>query len=395
MSRHLNPGTRRHLRGAYLTGILLLGTVGSLMGQQRVPPPLDSIGHRIETLRSEMDAAQALAIIADSLYSDSMREANQIPLDTILVGPLRIATVPNQREIATEVFEEIWGAYQPLVRGSEEVLSDHLFIFRWGWRFEGMYLQGEKVHSVEINRRWGKTALKNKVRDGLGQALLAALRPDSSGLRDWVGQHPLTPPLDWSWIYRELASTPSTVVKQCYRGETAMCWEAMGLSEGGNQWLTWYSKEERRLLVETAFANRLRYSYRYGYGDQRLDRDDLFLHGCVELNVDRACIEILSEWAGRIPLGTASRASMVAEALTQGGEGAFTRLLSDPGASLKDRLAHAAGLHPDTLAARWRERVMGAEPSVQADLVRAPLSMVFWLALLLFFAIRSTPWRLG
>jgi hypothetical protein len=379
-------GRRRGVVGAV---ILLLGCTGSLLGQEMVPPPLEAIGQRIEALRTEMDAAQRAAIIADSLYADSMREANQIPLDTILVGPLRIATVPAQKELAREVFEEAWGAYQPLVRGSEGVLSDHIFVFRYGWRFDGMYLQGEKVHSVEISRRWGMRALENKVRDGLGQALLAALPADSSGLRGWVGNHPLTPPLDWSWIYRELASTPSVAVKDCYQGDFPMCWEALGLSETEDRWLTWYAPEERRLLVESAFRSSWRPRYSY------LTRDHLLRHGCVELQSDRACIELLSEWTGRIPLETSARASMVAEALTQGGEGAFTRLLANPEAPLKDRLANAAELPADTLAARWRARVMEAEPSVQADLIRTPFSMVFWILLLFFLAVRSTPWRLG
>ena len=374
------------LAGAFA---VLLGSVGSLLGQEVVPPPLEAIGHRIEVLRSEMDEAQRAAILADALYADSLREANQIPLDTIMVGPLRIATVPSQQELAAEVFGRIWSVYQPLLRGSEDILSEHIFVFRYGWRFDGMYLQGEKVHSVEINRRWGMKALENKVRDGLGTALLAALPPDSSGLREWVGNHPLTPPLEWSWIYRELASTPSKVVKECYQGDFPMCWEALGLSETEDRWLDWYSPEERRLLVESG------YNYRVRGNSPWLSRDNLLLHGCVALESDRACIELLEEWAGRIPLQTQSRASMVAEALTQGGEGAFTRLLAHPEAPLKDRLAYAAGLPPDTLAARWRSRVIGAEPSVQADLVRSPVSMVFWILLLLFFAVRSTPWRLG
>jgi hypothetical protein len=338
-----------------------------------------------------MDAAQRIAVLADSLYADSLRRANQIPLDTIRVGPLRIATPPGQKELATEVVEEVWEAYQPLIRGSEDVLLPHIFVFRYGWRMDGMFLQGERVHSVEINRRWGRGALEDKVRDGIGQALLAELPQKASKLRTWIGHASLTPPLDWPWIYRELASTPSKAVEGCYQGDLPMCWGAFGLSETEDGWLGWYSPEERRLLVEGSFPNS-RFRERY---QLPLRKRDLLRHGCVELEADAACIELLSEWAGRIPLQTQARASLVAEALIQGGEGAFSRLLADPEAPIKDRLIYTSGLSEETLIARWREKALDAEPSVQADLIRAPFSLLFWLLLLLFFAARSTAWRLG
>jgi hypothetical protein len=336
-----------------------------------------------------VDRALTAAVEADSLFSDSIRRANQLPVDTIPVGPLRIVTLPGQQELAREVFQEAWTSFSPLVRGSEHVLSDHLFVFRYGWRTGGMYLDGEKIHNVEMSRRWGMSRLQQKVRRGLGEALRDALPPDSSGLARWVGDLPLTPPEDWSWIYRELAATPSMVVRECYEGELPMCWEALGLTETEDGWLTWYSPEERRLLVED------RWSHRPFLGGVLLEGPDLILHGCLELASDAACIQILSEWPGRIPLETPSRASIVAEALTQGGEGAFPRLIADPGASIKERLAHAAGLPADTLVARWRVKVLESGPATQGDLFRSPFSLAFWLALLFFLATRSTSRRLG
>jgi hypothetical protein len=315
--------------------------------------------------------------------------ANQLPVDTIQVGPLRIATLPGQRELAREVFQEAWTAFSPLVKGSEDVLLDHLFVFRYGWRTGGMYLDGEKIHNVEMNRRWGMDRLRHKVRTGLGKALLEALPPDSSGLARWVGDLPLSPPEDWSWIYRELAATPSIVVRGCFEGDLRMCWEALGLTDTDNGWLSWYSPEERRLLVQD------RWGHRPFLGGILLEGPELILHGCLELSSDPACIKILSEWPGRIPLETPSRASIVAEALSQGGGGAFSRLVADPGAPIQERLAHAAGVPADTLVARWRERVLSSGPATQSDLLQSPVSLAFWLLLLFLLATRSTTRRLG
>lgn len=371
-------------------GLLWAAAAGSsLEAQEKPSSSLEEIGQRIEALRPQVDAAQRAAERADSRYADSMRVANQIPLDTVQVGPLRIATIPSQVDLATEVFAEVWEAFHPLVRGSEYLLSDQLFVFRYGWRFEGIYLEGDKVHSVEMSRRFGMENLKEMVRSGLGKALLQALPADSSGVAEWVGMHPLTPPLDWAWVYRDLASTASIASRRCYQGELPWCWEAMGIPAGEGGWSEWYTPEERRLLVGSRWGSALLWEARI------LTSAELMIHGCLVLESDRACIHVLGEWAERIPLGTLSRASMVAEALTQGGEGAFSRLIEDPGLSIKDRLALAAGMPADTLAARWRERTMSARPRIHAGLLLSPIPLLFWLLLLLFFATRSTPWRLG
>ena len=116
---------RGFFSGTLAIGLLFMATAAaSLQAQERAGRTLEEIAQRIETLRPQVDAAQRNAERADSVHADSLRRANQIPLDTIHVGPLRIATVPGQVELATEVFTEVWEAFQPLVRGSEDLLSD-------------------------------------------------------------------------------------------------------------------------------------------------------------------------------------------------------------------------------------------------------------------------------
>jgi hypothetical protein len=379
----------------------LLGCLGASLAfeqgaaQSTDKAELTEIGGRIEALRTHLERARLVADRADSIRKDSLRAANQIELDTLWVGPLRIAHRREQERLAREVFEEVLADFAPMVRGSESLLSDQIFVFRYGWRFEGMYLDGPHVRNVEMSRRYGWGRLIQKARDEVGRALLTALPDDSAHTREWMGNRPLTPPEDWSWVYRDLASTPALAARRCYRGEIAWCWEAMGLSLGGGGWEEWYAPEERRLLVEA------RYGYWLRDGSGRLRRAGLLAHACVNLKLDRACLVLLEDpWSQgrtpvRIPLEPETRASLLSEALSQGGEGAFTRFVSRPDASLRDRLAMTAGLDADTLMVRWRARVLDARPELHAGLLRSPISLTLWILVLVALAARSTRWRLG
>ena len=122
--------------------LLLESPVGSLEAQEARPLTLEEVGLRIERLRPRVDAALAAAQRADAHHADSVRRANQIPIDTIQVGPLNVIIVPWQEDLARELFSESWDAFRPLLSGSEDVLSDQYFLFRFAWRFEGMYLEG-------------------------------------------------------------------------------------------------------------------------------------------------------------------------------------------------------------------------------------------------------------
>jgi hypothetical protein len=379
----------------------ILGCLGACLyveegtAQGAAETELAEIGTRIEALGAHLQRARLAAERADSLRKDSLKAANQIRLDTLWVGPLRIAHRSEQKRLAREVFEEVWADFAPMVKGSESLLSEQIFVFRYGWRFEGMYLDGPHVRNVEMSRRFGRGRLARKARDEMGRALLTALPADSAQLREWMGNRPLTPPDDWSWAYRDLASTPALAARRCYRGEIAWCWEAMGLSLGGGGWEEWYSPEERRLLVES------RYGYWLRDGTGRLRRAGLLAHACVNLKLDRACVVLLEDpWSQgrapvRIPLEPDTRASLVSEALSQGGEGAFTRFVSQPEAPLRDRLSMAAGLEADTLMVRWRARVLEARPELHAGLLRSPISLALWILILVALATRSTRWRLG
>ncbi len=372
-----------------LLGLALLAPGSPLLGQGAGEGDLGEMGERISLLRDQLRGARRAADLADSVRADSLKRANQVPLDTITVGPLRVVALPEQVGLAREVFQSVWEGFRPLVRGSEEVLSSQLFIFRYAWRFDGMYLEGEGVHSVEMSRRFGRDRLESKARDRLGFAILSALPEGKPGLRWWIGNRSLATGDDWSWIYRDLAASPSAAAHRCFRGDIPWCWEAMGVSRQEEGWINWYTPEERRILVEAKRGYRLRMDR------VRWSSPYLLVHGCVVLESDRACLEILREFPSEIPLGTAARASLAALALRKGGEGAFSRLAMASGEGIREQLAAAAGIPADSLMSLWQARVLQEKPRLHADLLQAPLSLLFWVFLLTLAARRSTSWRLG
>jgi hypothetical protein len=352
------------------------------------------MGERIEDVRTRLDEAEEIAKRADSIRVDSLRSANQVELDTAWVGPLRVAHLPTQKALAEEVFGEVWSAFDPLLADAHRVLSPHLFVFRYAWRLEGMYLQGPEIHKVEMSRRFGRARLLEKARNAVARAITYAL-PQDSVVRKWMGNQALTSPADLEWVYRDLASTPAMAARRCYRGDLQSCWAAMGLPPGEGGWKKWYSQEERWMMV------RSRYGYRLDLPRSRPDKIDLLTHGCVNLRSDRACLLLLERpWdvyqgPPRIPLGPQTRASLLTLAIVEGGEGSFTRFLAEPDAPLRDRMASAAGLPPDTLMARWRMHVLDARPAVHAGLLLSPFSLALWILALLALASRSTRWRFG
>ncbi|MFC1791618.1 hypothetical protein ACFL0I_04035 [Gemmatimonadota bacterium] len=404
-------------RPAWILGIMiwssLLAGAGEAAAQATSVPTLEEVGARIQELRPQVDEAKVRYQLADSAQRDSLRAANQIPLDTLFVGPLRIITIPGQEELAREIFDPILAEIEPLLRGSEEVLRGHTVVFRYAWRLEGMYVDGYDFSRVEMSRRYPRRRLEEKARDNMGRILMNALPQDAASLRAWAGGGSLTWSEDWAWIYRELATTPSLAVRHCYDGQLDWCWEAMGISEGEDQGVDWYSPLERRELVESRFGHYLRrgdYSYYGRYVETNSEYwrvgnvRSLLVHGCVVLGSDKACRLVLEGYPEDlrsdrrlypIPLRVEARSALMAEALAMGGEGAFTRLVADPEASIRDRILLAAGVPADELMARWRSKALAARPDVQAGLLRIPLSPVLWILLFLAFSMRSTRWRLG
>jgi len=86
------------------------------------------------------------------------------------------------------------------------------------------------------------------------------------------------------------------------------------------------------------------------------------------------------------------RADLLLAALEQGGEGAWTRLIADQGASAEQGLAAAAGIPVETMLLRWRDGLLALQPDRgPLDLSAAGL-ILGWSALILAAGLGIARW---
>ncbi len=354
-----------------------------------------SSGARAQETPSE--AVQAARARVDSLLPilerlrerrDSAREAerarllaeSQFPLDTFSVGPLRVVSRPERRELATGVFREAWEGWAPFAAGSESALRSTLFAFRYSSERSSFLERERHLRWVSVGRGSRREAIVHAAWLKVGQALLGGLGED---IREWAGGQPVVSPDRLPWIAREVVSAPSQAARRCYRGDLAWCWEALGLADTIGAWERWYAPDERRLFLEKSGP-------RGGADGHRA-----LWAGCVEQGRDDACGLLLEGMAPVIPLSGEARASFLLHVLRRGGEGALARLEAAPDGTLRERLLRASGEHPDTLMASWRREVLRAKPDAWAGLGWSPVLALVWVLVFAALATRSTRCRLG
>lgn len=95
------------------------------------------------------------------------------------------------------------------------------------------------------------------------------------------------------------------------------------------------------------------------------------------------------------PLGDDARVTMLWFAVHMGGEGAWDRLVEDPGMSVAEALRYASGATTDELEAAWRAEVLAHRPDAHAGLDTTKWTALFWILLCGALAMRSTRWRLA
>ena len=95
------------------------------------------------------------------------------------------------------------------------------------------------------------------------------------------------------------------------------------------------------------------------------------------------------------PLTAEARVAMLWLAIEAGGDGAWLRLIDDPEASPSEALRSASGMTPAQLGLMWHEEVMRHKPEVYAGSLPVSWVSLFWIALLVGLAMRSTRWRLA
>lgn len=149
---------------------------------------------RLETLRPVLDEARR--DLEDATRRREVEGAARArgTIQLVRVGPLRIATLPDQAELAAELFEEVWRTDFASLDESP-ALSRQVFTFQW-WRtsraeihvdLDAPETEGTWVRRVEVSRLWVRTraGVAVLVRD----AIWAALRDDflaESQMRRWL-----------------------------------------------------------------------------------------------------------------------------------------------------------------------------------------------------------------
>jgi hypothetical protein len=372
-------------RGGFGPGFLLVLAAlspfgGGIEAQSAGDSALAAAREELDRLIPRLDRLRDRATYAESQERMRKLREEQLPVDTFLVGPFRVVSLSEQRELATELMGDAWAEFQPLVDGSEDLVRPRTFLIHYYWSRDGMVFYGDSLlQRVELSRRYPVGSLRRATLEAVGNTLMKGMPP---ALREWSGGQPRVPLQHLPGVARELITKPSTATRRCFQGELAGCAEALGLrgTEGG--WERWYTAEERRFYIR-------RSTRPVG------DRETALWEGCVDGGIDDACDLLLRDREPLIPFTTEARASFLGHALWTGGAGAFQRLREADGEPLEDRLVAAAGIPRDSLLASWRREVLAARPSVWGGLGRSPLALLFWVAIFGALAMRSTRWRLG
>ncbi len=256
------------------------------------------------------------------------------PTDVVEVGPLRVVTLPEQAELAAELFEEVWREDFHSVVGSP-ALAAHVFAFQWGWRsVQPLDVDAEAhgataVQRVEVTRSWVRTrrVARARIRDSVWDALRKDL-PEGTPLAEWVGR---TGYPSVQRVSRLVTMVPSDLYRSCLEGEDAACLAGLGLATTATT--------ERGLPPETTTM-------------------------------------------------------VLLEAVRLGGAGAWQRLVGVAGAQPLDALERVAGVAPEAVVASWRTALLDERPEVHAGLGSQSARVIVWLIFLAMFAARSSRWRL-
>jgi len=373
-----------------------LGAVVFALSSWAIPRPMGSVaaqttegdslqealGSRLEHLLAVRADLARRRVRTDSILRAAGRAKDTAPLDTFEVGPLRLVTEASQRGFAEKMFQEAWAEAGPAFQGSEDLLEPWTWVIRIGRDARERTAAKAGGFTVEVVSSPGlpKELYSGMAFRAIGGVLEELLPPE---VVEWVGPKPLAASETLPWAARELVTTPSTAARRCYRGELDSCRSALGLVPEEKGWEAWYTREERRGLIERE-------------GRPRFSADGAGLWDqCVEARAGEACDLLLEGRPPTPPLANGNRAALLTVALRMGGDGAARRLLAPEAMAMEDRLSRVAGVPGDSVLAEWRREVLSAAPSVWAGVGLTPVGALVWFVLFAFLAARSTRWRLG
>lgn len=349
---------------------------GGIADRGRVSQRIDSLYSVVDSLRPLLWQIGRAGRAADSIRRLRRAEVVKEPLDTAVIGPFQVVAPQAGARRARLEFERAWRALEPVagqraasLRGLTFLVSvDHTPpLYDFMPRKSGT----RRVHLTS----W----LQPSQRDAAMFALARELDRGTPGsLRLWSGAPLLAEEPDWSVVYRNLVLSASGAAARCIEGNLEACADALSLRPPGDAWERWYTPAQLRVFVES----------RWGEASSVAGR------ACVKGD-DAACVQVLRGSGPPSPLNSAARRALAQLALARGGAGAYERLLRDSTASVGARLEAAAHQPERSLIVEWRQRALAARPAHDAGLGVSLFSVLFWGALFLLLALRSTRWRIG
>jgi hypothetical protein len=341
----------------------------------------------LDSIRPLAESARVVArAVLDALGEAARRRAKKIDLDTVPVGPLRIITPVDQRQLAEEIYAAAWSDFEPFI--TDLPIAQRVYMtFAWPMADGDILVDGDAIR-MEVPWWRNRGVVEARTRQAIG----SLLRRDVGGSRlgDWLtGEiHAPANPAD---TYRRLALRQAASIRSCLMGDEQSCWTAMGadLDQAEYPLSLWYSPEERQAKVRAReYLQRVPGPVASLYQDCLADAFD-------------SCDEILQQmrfkdWNADSPTyNGGSRATFLWVALRTGGAGAWDRLRAHrddaPGAALRA----ASGLEAGPLAQRWLEWMQANRPAPRKTFEPSFLFVLAWIGLFGAFAMRSERCRLG
>jgi len=333
---------------------------------------IEALGPRAE--RAARHVAAMDTIVAHARRDMRHRLEDHLhPLD-VRVGPWRVHTPAARARRARAVAARAWagfGAYAPALVPPDA----DLFLA------VPAPVGADAVALWALDSPW---MAETAVGHAMSRLMRAALPP---GLAEWAGGGPLPGSVEAETrrrLYRTLVSSPLIPVARCVEGDDTACLDALALSSGGaDPWRRLYTPVQRREIVRRRITEA-------ALGPRRA--------ACLDEADDRACLALLRERLS-VPLAAApldglARQDLLTFALELAGPDAHERLSRvATNAAPAEALGVLSGLDIETLAARWRDRVLAARPRPRTEAIPLSAAAGLWILILGAAARRSTRWR--
>ena len=332
--------------------------------------------------RRKVDSVRALP--RPNLPDSVVAGALVVRFTTDALGPGGAAALQRAANLSWTDARTVLGASaDSLVRGHPiDVRAEYAYANWWQQRQVWLSFQFAD-HSPRYNSLRAPVR-ETPARDVLSDLIGAlATNGESPKLVLWLGAWmPARPtaPQAWEDVAVDLATSPSTIARACHVGALAQCEAALGLTDAGDELLSWYDADDRRAIVLRAPPN------------PTADEQVTLHKQCVKQRSDASCIAFLRTRTVPRPLHIDSRRTLFAYALERGGPNAYARLrAAQAGTPVRALLAAASGIDTPTLVRDWRAHALAASPDLVTPSVLQAGVMLGWIALLGVAATRRRP----